>query len=157
MKLPTPIKTDNAIPWHLLPSEMVHTVYGMCFFLNKPSFTLLWLACEFFSVQSQELTLSGCPKDLPETRHMTIFLCPTFFPATLWHYAKLWHIISPFCRWEKLDFKCWGLAQCFTTVTSSQSWTTAPDPSYVPIWTGLRASMGHSGGEWMQRHCPFLQ
>ena len=41
MKLPTPIKTDNPIPWCLLTSEMDgHTlVYGVYVCLNKHSFT----------------------------------------------------------------------------------------------------------------------
>ena len=88
MKLPNPIKTDNPIPWGILPSEMAHTVYGVCISLNKP-FTLLWLALEFFPAWSQELTLGGSPRDSPETWNVTILSGPTFFPAAHWLHPLL--------------------------------------------------------------------
>ena len=53
----------------------------MCISLNKPSFTLLWLALEFFPVQSQEPTLGGRPRDSPKTWDVTILPRPTFSPA----------------------------------------------------------------------------
>ena len=58
-------------------------LYGVCISLNKPSFTLLWLALEFFPVWSQEPTLGGYPRDLDVTCDVTILSGPTFFPATL--------------------------------------------------------------------------
>jgi len=50
-------------------------------YLNLSSFTLLWLALEFFPVQSQEITLGGHPRDLLENWDVTILSSPTFFPA----------------------------------------------------------------------------
>ena len=62
-----------------------HSFCGMWFSLNKPSFTLLWLALEFFPVRSQEPTLGSHPRDVLETWDMTILSCPTLFPATYWY------------------------------------------------------------------------
>ena len=70
MKLPILTRTDNAMPWGLLPLTFLdgpHSAYGVCIFLNKPSFYLLCLTPEFFAIQSQEPTLGSCPWDSPET------------------------------------------------------------------------------------------
>ena len=42
MKLPILTRTDNAMPWGVLPLTFLdgpHSAYGVCIFLNKPSFT----------------------------------------------------------------------------------------------------------------------
>ena len=78
MKLPTPIKTDHPVPWCL---SLLLRWPTLCFSLNKPSFTLLWLALESFPVRSQEHTLGSRPRDLTETCVMTILSRPTLFPA----------------------------------------------------------------------------
>ena len=50
--------------------------------LNKPSFTLLWRALEFFPVCSQEPTLGGCPRDSEVTWDVTISSHPILFLIT---------------------------------------------------------------------------
>ena len=60
MKLPILSKTDNAMPWGLLPLTFLdgsHSAYGVCILPNKPSFSLLCLTPEFVALQSQEPTL----------------------------------------------------------------------------------------------------
>ena len=49
MKLPTPIKTDNVVPWHLFPFEMVHTLSMECVssWINLLSLYYDWLMNSF--------------------------------------------------------------------------------------------------------------
>ena len=63
------------------PLKWLHSVCGVYFSLNKPIFTLPWLALEFFPAQKQEPILGGCPRDSDVTWDVTILLHPTLCPA----------------------------------------------------------------------------
>ena len=70
-------------------------VYGMCISLNKPAFTLLWLALELFPARSQGPTLLGPsrPRDSPETWDVTLLPCPTLSCNDM----ESFHIVSSQC------------------------------------------------------------
>ena len=61
---------------HLLSMEYISS-------LNKPSFTSLCLALEFFPVWIQEPILGGCPRGLDTIWVVAILSCPPLFPTAL--------------------------------------------------------------------------
>ena len=67
------LRRPHALGQPLAFPDSPHSVYRMCISLNKPAFTLLWLALEFFPVQSQGPSLDMAhPRDSPKTWDMTI-------------------------------------------------------------------------------------
>ena len=74
----------NWQPYILVPlvfQDGLHSIYGVYFSLNKPSFTLVKFSLEFFPMWSQEPILGSSPRDSAMTWDVTILLHPTLFPA----------------------------------------------------------------------------
>ena len=74
-----PVKTNNSVPWGLLPSEMVHTLSMECVF---PSVNLFfhsgWLLKSFLW-GTRDPHMAALSRDSPETWGVTILLHPMFF------------------------------------------------------------------------------
>ena len=85
MKLPTPIKTDNPVPWGLSPSEMAHTLSVEYL---SPWINLLSLyygsLLNSFLCEAKNPYLAAHPRDSPETWDVTILSGPTFLQQNLW-------------------------------------------------------------------------
>lgn len=64
------------LPVQLSPSEMVHSISGVYISPNKPAFTMLSLALEFFLLEAKDPHLAAHPRDSLETWDMTLLLCP---------------------------------------------------------------------------------
>ena len=70
----------NWQPYILVPlvfQDGLHSIYGVYFSLNKPSFTLVKFSLEFFPMWSQEPILGSSPRDSAMTWDVTILLHPT--------------------------------------------------------------------------------
>ena len=62
--------------------QTAHSVCGVCISLNKPAFTLLCLALEFFPVRSQGPSLGGQSQQLTQDLGRDPPLVPHFFHTT---------------------------------------------------------------------------
>ena len=94
------------LPVQLSPSETVRSISGVYISLNKPAFTMLLLALEFFLLEAKDPRLAAHPRDSLETWDMTLLLCPILS----YNKSKLW---PNSCLREKIyRGLSWTLAQC---------------------------------------------